>query len=179
MNFLDFEILDLYEWLIFYLNEIIFANYLKINLPLNCNNYYYIYKMINSRLSIQIHILSLLALNQSPITSELIASSANCNPVLIRKELSILKKAGLVNTIEGKNGGASLAVSAHNITLDILYKIVYEDQEVFSLNKNAPNPNCIVGKNINTLMTDINKDAELALLNTLNGFTIQNLIDKI
>lgn len=135
--------------------------------------------MINSRFAIQVHILSLLGINKSPITSDFIASSANCNPVLVRKELSILKKAGLVNTIEGKNGGASLAIPASEIYLDKLYKIVYENQELFGINKNTPNPNCTVGRNINLLMADINADAEQVLLKTLHGFTIQNLIDKI
>ncbi|QES88251.1 Rrf2 family transcriptional regulator [Rhizosphaericola mali] len=135
--------------------------------------------MINSRFSIQIHILCLLAVHRSPLTSDFIASSANCNPVLVRKELSILKKMGFVHTKEGKSGGATLAIAANEIHLDQLYKILYENQEVFGQNKNTPNPNCNIGKNINLLMSDINRHAELSLLNTLNGFTIQNLLEQI
>ena len=52
---------------------------------------------MTSRFTVAIHILSLLDLNQGEsITSEDLAVSVNTNPVVIRKILGILKKAGLI-----------------------------------------------------------------------------------
>ena len=53
--------------------------------------------MINGRFSIAIHILSLLNMEEG-VSSEYIASSININPVLVRKELSRLRKANLIVT---------------------------------------------------------------------------------
>ena len=47
--------------------------------------------MVNTRLSVAIHILSLIAANPRE-SSEMIAGSVNTNPVVIRRMISQLKK---------------------------------------------------------------------------------------
>lgn len=135
--------------------------------------------MINSRFSIQVHIVSLLATSEEAITSEYIAGSVNCNPVLIRKELSVLKKAGIVITQEGKNGGVHLGKDPKKIFLDELFKIVYEGADIFSPNKNTPNPACQVGKNINGVIAQINQDAEKSLVRELHRTSIADILKSI
>ncbi|PZP51605.1 MAG: transcriptional regulator [Pseudopedobacter saltans] len=135
--------------------------------------------MINSRFAMQVHIVSLLALNKDGITSDFIASSIGCNPVLVRKELVLLKNHGMVATQEGKNGGVRLVKQAKDIHLDELYKIVYGDMEMFPSNKNEPNPMCVIGRNISAMMKYINKEAELSMLSKLQETTIEFLIKNI
>ncbi len=51
--------------------------------------------MNNARFQISVHILTLLAKAEGEaLSSELIAGSININPVLVRKEISVLRKAG-------------------------------------------------------------------------------------
>ncbi|MFT4203751.1 MAG: Rrf2 family transcriptional regulator [Chitinophagaceae bacterium] len=135
--------------------------------------------MLNSRFAIEVHILSLLAVCQEPITSGFIANSINCNPVLVRKELSVLNNAGLVVAQEGKNGGVRLAQNPSNIYLDELFSLVYQDGVLMSSNKNAPNPDCVIGRNINTLMGNINAGVKATLLKTLHRTSIADLVKGI
>lgn len=132
--------------------------------------------MINSRFSIQVHIVSLLAISKDAITSDYIASSINCNAVLVRKELSVLKKAGIVATQEGKNGGVRLAKEPERIFLDMLFQLTSEGAHLFSGSKNIPNPLCAVGRSIDTMMSAINADAERSLLRSLHKTNIGDLV---
>ncbi|MBL7878738.1 MAG: Rrf2 family transcriptional regulator, partial [Chryseobacterium gambrini] len=69
--------------------------------------------MNNTRFATAIHIMTLLT--ESPqdwLTSEWIAGSININPVIVRKELGVLREAGLITSRQGKEGGSQLAKSA-------------------------------------------------------------------
>lgn len=129
--------------------------------------------MTDGRFAISIHILTLLAnADDEWLSSEYIASSININPVLVRKEISNLRKAGLVQSKEGKNGGSSLAKPADQILFSEIYKIVY-DRPVLGLAKNDPNPKCPVGKEINNHLATLYQDAENGLLERLGNTNLQ------
>ena len=52
--------------------------------------------MNNTRFATAVHILSVMAVCPNEwLTSEVIAGSANVNPVVVRKEILVLKEAGL------------------------------------------------------------------------------------
>ncbi|KFK82922.1 putative HTH-type transcriptional regulator ywnA [Bacillus atrophaeus] len=48
--------------------------------------------MINSRLAVAIHILSIISVDEKA-SSEIIADSVNTNPVVVRRMISLLKKS--------------------------------------------------------------------------------------
>lgn len=76
---------------------------------------------ISSRFTIAIHIFTCISTfgNNTRVTSDFLAKSVNVNPVIIRKLLSQLKAAGLVNVQRG-SGGASIARPLNEITfLDV------------------------------------------------------------
>lgn len=59
---------------------------------------------MSTKLSVAIHILSLIETGpQEQVTSEYIASSVNTNPVVVRRLMSQLKKAGLIHSMRGAN----------------------------------------------------------------------------
>ncbi|MCZ4136194.1 transcriptional regulator, partial [Escherichia coli] len=58
-------------------------------------------KQISSRFSIAVHTLSLIATMPNECTGDLIAQSVNTNPVIIRRIMSSLKKAGLIDVRPG------------------------------------------------------------------------------
>jgi Rrf2 family protein len=123
--------------------------------------------MTNVRFATSIHIMTLLAMQPGEwLASEYIANSININPVLVRKELGNLRKHGLVESREGKNGGSTLAKPAMNILLSDVYRAV---QSAHLLGRfNDPNPDCSIGKQINQNIKKLYQDAEEALLHKLS-----------
>lgn len=118
--------------------------------------------MISGKFAITLHILTLLAkMPDDFLSSEFIAGSLNVNPVLVRKEISNLKKNGVVESREGKNGGTRLAKNPAAISLQDIFAMTFEKIDL-GFSKNTPNPKCPVGKNINMnleqLYADINQN---------------------
>ena len=107
--------------------------------------WYHIASRMNSRFAVAVHILTFLHEQQGqPATSELIASSVNTNPSLIRRLVLQLAKAGLTTSQMGTGGGTSLARPATDISLLDVYRAV-ETGEVFGLPREQPNPKCPSG----------------------------------
>jgi Rrf2 family protein len=126
----------------------------------------------NGRFSISIHILTLLAkAGEEWVSSEYLAGSINVNPVVVRKEISNLRKKGLVVSKEGKHGGSALAKPAGQIMLSDVYKAV-QQTPLLTNNKNEPNPACPVGRQINQHLNALYDDAEAALIRRLGHSTL-------
>ncbi|MFF0826660.1 Rrf2 family transcriptional regulator [Brevibacillus sp. NPDC003359] len=135
---------------------------------------------ISSRFSIAVHILSLLSIDSnSHCTSEWIAGSVNTNPVVIRRVLGLLKKAGLVNVRAGA-GGASLAKELDQITLLEIYRAVdvVEEGQLFHIHE-QPNPDCPVGANIQFVLELILTRAQHAMEEILGGVKMSELVDNL
>ncbi|MFV0418140.1 MAG: RrF2 family transcriptional regulator [Dysgonomonas sp.] len=134
--------------------------------------------MGDRRFSISIHVLVLLARNTGEwISSDYLAGSMNINPVLVRKELSNLRKHGFVISKEGKNGGCMLAKPADTIYLSDIYKIV-SSQSILGNSLASPNPKCSVGRQINKHLNDLNLEAEKVMTNQLSGITVAEFSSK-
>ncbi|WP_025844982.1 Rrf2 family transcriptional regulator [Paenibacillus ehimensis] len=132
---------------------------------------------ISSRFAVAIHILALLDINkEGRNTSEFIAGSVNTNPVVIRRVIGLLGKAGLVHTSPGV-GGASLARPPREINLLDVYRAVRNDPpgELFAAHDN-PNPKCPVGQNIQGTLETVFKQAESAMENELAKVTLDQII---
>lgn len=135
---------------------------------------------ISSRFSVGIHILALLEINKSGIsTSEFLAGSVNTNPAVIRKIMGMLKTAGLVNVRPGV-AGAELAKELSEITLFDVYKAVnvVQEKELFSVHDN-PNPECPVGRNIQNTIEPLFTSAQLAMEKVLRSLTLEDVVKDI
>lgn len=133
---------------------------------------------MTSRFTVAIHILSLLALNNGESrTSEELAQSVNTNPVVIRKILGVLRKAGLIQIQMGQGGGASLAIPPEEITLRDVYMVF--DERLFALHSNKPNNKCICGKNIQPILMEVFSETEQVLVNKLENKTIGQISSEI
>lgn len=134
---------------------------------------------MNSRLAVATHILTFIeTLAGAPATSELIASSVNTNPTLIRRLLSQLARAGLTTSQMGSGGGALLARPADQITLRDVYGAIDDDGEVFALH-DQPNPQCPVGRNINAVLKTRIAAAQQALRDELAKTTIADMAHDV
>ncbi|MEJ9212783.1 Rrf2 family transcriptional regulator [Bacillus smithii] len=133
---------------------------------------------MNSDFSIAVHCVTYLATRSEQIvTSEDIAHSVTVHPARLRKILSLLRKEGIILSKEGAKGGFSLKEKAENITLDKIFMLTSEGTLVPKCPES--NENCIVGKNLSSILINIFDDAEKHLMNYLKGITIQDIIKEI
>ncbi|KIL37086.1 Rrf2 family transcriptional regulator [Cohnella kolymensis] len=132
-------------------------------------------KQISSRFSVAVHILSLIAVSPKECTGDFIADSVNTNPVIIRKIMGMLKKAGLVEVRPGV-GGASLLKDPDQITLLDVYRAVdvIEDGQLFNFH-DEPNQDCPVGRNIESALRSELRDAQSAMEQRLAQVTLDQL----
>lgn len=134
--------------------------------------------MGDRRFVISIHILVLLAdSNEEWLSSDYLAGSMNINPVLVRKELSNLRKHGFILSKEGKNGGSMLAKSAKEILISDVYKIV-SPQTLLGNSLASPNPKCPIGRQINEHLKDLNLEAEEFMIKQLSNQTLADFVKK-
>ena len=109
---------------------------------------------ISSRFTIAVHMLLCMEVFQDKqkVTSDFLASSVNANPVVIRRLLQQLKKAGIVSVKRG-SGGAAIAKPLEQITLLDVYRAVdcVSEETLFHFLEN-PNPHCPVGRNIHAIL---------------------------
>lgn len=129
----------------------------------------------NSRFAVAIHTLSLLDSTEGRITSELIAGSVNTNPVVIRRMISLLTKAGILRTQPGV-AGAQLTRPSSEITLLDIYRAVQNDSrdDLFAIHEN-PNPNCDIGRNIQQELEQVFARAQRAMEGELEQITLRQV----
>ena len=135
---------------------------------------------ISSRFSVGIHILALIEINKSGIsTSEFLAGSVNTNPAVIRKIMGMLKNAGLVKVRPGV-AGATLAKELSDITLFDVYKAVnvVQENELFTVH-DQPNPECPVGRNIQNTIEPLFTAAQFAMEKVLRSVTLEEVVKDI
>lgn len=134
---------------------------------------------ISSRFTIAIHVLVCIETfkKDHKITSDFLASSVNVNPVVIRRLLQQLKKAGLVNVKRG-SGGADIEKPLDEITLLDVYEAVgcVENGELFHFHEN-PEQRCPVGRNIHALLDMRLKAIQRAMEQEMRSVSIQDIMD--
>jgi Rrf2 family protein len=133
----------------------------------------------NSQFSMAVHILTMLAkAGDENVKSECIAASVNTNPVVIRRILSQLNNAGLVSSQTGAFGGTRLAKQPSEISLCSIYKAV-ACGEVFALHAKAPNQDCPIGRNIEAVLCNLQKEIDAAVGEKLGQYTLASIIEKV
>ncbi len=134
---------------------------------------------VNSRFAVGIHILTLLAYQQPELlTSGFIACSVTTNPVVIRRVLGDLRRAGLVTSQAGGGGGWKLRREADQITLLDAYRAI-KDSPLFAMHAQRPNPRCDIGRTIQNTLAGFFTGAEAALETQLAQNTIADVLERM
>ncbi|MNE60307.1 putative HTH-type transcriptional regulator YwnA [compost metagenome] len=127
-----------------------------------------------------IHILSLIAINDSELTGDQIALSVNNNPVVIRRVMGMLKKAKLLDVRAGV-GGAFLLKAPEEISLFDIYRAVNEIEDddlfLFRIHEDS-STQCRVGRNIESVLQTEFTLAQTAMENQLNQTKLSQLIPR-
>jgi len=133
----------------------------------------------NSRFAIAVHILTMMAwARDEPLKSEYVACSVNTNPVVIRRILCALAKAGLVVSQTGAAGGSRLARKPGQITLLDVYRAV-DAGASFSLHRQPPNEECPVGMNIENVLGNILAEVDRAVEGALAKTTLEKVLRAV
>lgn len=133
----------------------------------------------SSRYAVALHVLVALAhLGADGATSERLASSVNTNPVVLRRILGSLAKAGLVEGRGGRNGGYRLAREPRKIALDAVLKAV-EPDGIFPVHENAPNRVCQVSCQIKEVLGGVFARAEASMHERLRETTVADLLRRV
>ena len=136
---------------------------------------------ISSRFTIAIHIFACMETfgKDCKITSDFLASSINVNPVIMRKILSQLRNAGLIEVARG-TGGTTAARPIDQITFYDVYLAVdlLGEGELFHFHEN-PNPDCPVGRNIHAVLDDKLMHIQEAMENEMKKYTIADVAREI
>jgi Rrf2 family protein len=132
---------------------------------------------ISSRFTVALHIFTCVETfkDDYKVTSDFLASSINTNPVIIRKILSQLKNAGLINVARG-TGGITLTRELQEISFYDVYQAIepLEGGDLFRFHE-APNPDCPVGRNIHALLDGKLKAIQTAMEDEMRRYTIADL----
>lgn len=111
------------------------------------------------------------------VTSNLLAQSTGCNPVVIRNVFSALKKAGIITVVRGI-GGAELCRPPSEITLYMIYQVV-EPDGLSSLVGIHPCDGraCPAAQNIRSVLQKPYQKIEDAVRNAMESVTLESMIE--
>lgn len=112
------------------------------------------------------------------MTSEFIAGSVNTNPVFIRRVLGLLNRAGFVTSQPGVGGGWRLLRQPASMTLLEVYRAV-DERQLLAMHHSQPNPDCLVGRNIQRTLTAYFDEAQQAFEQVLAGQTIAQVLQTV
>ena len=134
---------------------------------------------ISSRLTVAVHMLLCIEIfkNQRKVTSDILASSVNVNPVVIRRILQQLKKAGIVSVVRG-SGGADVARPLEDITLLDLYNAVecVDGGGLFHFHED-PNQLGPVGRNIHAVLDGRLEEVQTAMEREMSSVTMRDILN--
>jgi Rrf2 family protein len=108
-------------------------------------------------------------------TSEQIAGSVRTNPVVIRRLMAQLGKAGLVVSKRGPGSGWRLARPPEEISLSDIDQAL-GSENLFALHRHEPSPNCPIARGIGPAMTQVYGRVDAAVRHELEQTTLADVL---
>ncbi|MGG5331538.1 Rrf2 family transcriptional regulator [Enterococcus sp. AZ163] len=131
------------------------------------------------QLSDAIHILAYIEIfkNTDWLSSDRIAKSVETNPANIRKIMSQLRKSNLIITQAGKPT-PTLAKPPEEISLLAIYKSIEGNTNLIQVDPKT-NPNCIVGANIQEVLSEKYTLLQRSIEKEMSEITLDSFIHEI
>lgn len=135
--------------------------------------------MMNSQFAMAVHVLMMLAKKSDEyVKSDFLAESVNTNAVVIRRLLCGLREANLVVSQTGAAGGTRLSKKAEEINLADVFQAV-SSGVIFALHPKTPNQDCPVGKNIESILCNLQKEIDQAIGEKLEKYTLRDVLERV
>jgi Rrf2 family protein len=129
---------------------------------------------MNGHFPIALHILGFLASRKGePLTSDVLARTYGTSPVVLRRVLARLQRAGLVETQRGVGGGSLLARDPATITLRDAYAAVADETGI--LTRHPQGCTGQIAPVLASYVNDLLGDAEEAMLARLADVTVASM----
>lgn len=131
------------------------------------------------QLSNAIHILAYIEIlkDSDALSSDAIARSVETNPTNVRKIMAQLKKANLIETQIGK-AEPKLMRKAEEITLLDIYRSIEGNTRLIQVDTKT-NPACIVGANIQSVLTDVYDQLQIKVEEDMKQIRLSDIIQSI
>jgi DNA-binding IscR family transcriptional regulator len=147
----------------------------------------------NSRFAVAVHALTALAYRgargEAWTSSEKLAESIRTNPVVARRAVAALARAGLVDSQPGRGGGARLARAPGDISLAAVYRAVARGPAeggdgvlahgVLAPNPNPPNRRCPVSCAVPRALAPVFAAVEDAVDQALGRTTLADVVAQV
>lgn len=134
---------------------------------------------MTSELAIAIHTLVFLNHKGDCQSSEKIAENVCTNPVCIRRILSKLKKADLIGTKEGIEGGAYFIREPEAVSLDMVLAALHETPISVSKRTGDLDMECLIASNMAFVMDEIYEKMNKGCIQKLREITIRDIDERI
>jgi Rrf2 family protein len=128
----------------------------------------------DNRLSAVLHALLHMADHGGPLTSADLAKMMSTNPVVVRRTMAGLRKAGFVRSEKGHGGGWELARPLDAITLRDIYDALGAPR-LMAMGIPIAHPGCLVEQSVNRALGSAFADAEALLVARLGDVTLARL----
>ena len=127
----------------------------------------------SSRFPLAVHLLVALSFRpEDYISSDSLSGTVHTNPVVVRRIVASLRKAGFVVSQAGASGGVRLAKPARQVSLLDVYHAV-GGAELFRMHN--PNRACPIGKRIPDALGEFLPKAEQAFERSLGSATVEDV----
>lgn len=128
----------------------------------------------NLRFSTGIEALALMATEPEKFhTSHALATALATNPVVIRRLLAALSRAGLVSSVKGPSGGTRLAKSPKQITLRDIYRALNAGELLHQAAHDS-----VETRDLKKTMRSVFRKAQKSLEEELDSTTLNQLLKK-
>lgn len=128
----------------------------------------------DSRLSAILHTILHMAEAGRPMTSAELALHMKTNPVVVRRAMAGLRRAGIVRSEKGRGGGWEIASDLHEVTLRHIYDAIGAPS-LLSAGVRIDHPACLVEQAVNRALQPAFAEAEALLVERFGQVTLAGL----
>lgn len=132
----------------------------------------------DTRLSRMLHVLIHMDHIGAPVTSGTIAGMLDTNPVVVRRTMAGLKRAGYLTSVKGHGGGWALARPLDEVSLGDIHRAL-GSPGIFAIGLADDDPPCLVERAVNAALDEAMADAERRLLARFGEVTLGALSREV
>lgn len=134
---------------------------------------------MNSEFCVAVHGLVFLSLQNRSHSSETMAENICTNPARVRKVMAKLKKAGLVSTKEGVDGGYSLRQPPSEISLRKIGEALEHRFVCSNWHSGSQDMDCMVASGMADVMDQLYAELDGLCRQRLEDITVADVAEKI